>query len=100
MKGIPALSRARLFDFVSAAVDADRTADTRSESPAGSISPAADDGALEQSGRAILLVPLADYAAARDALTSGEHALLSVTSSGKIRLVRERLGLPRRRKRR
>jgi len=44
-------------------------------------------------GKAILRVRLAAYPAWREALVG--PALTSVTASGKIRLVRERMGLPK-----
>lgn len=42
-------------------------------------------------GKAIIRVPLQKYADARERFNNGK--LLSITSSGKIKLVRERLGI-------
>jgi hypothetical protein len=57
----------------------------------------------EKVGVAILRVSLQDYPDLRQALEAANanetHGLRSVTSSGKIRLVRQRLGLPKPRRR-
>lgn len=51
----------------------------------------------ENAGVAILQVSLQDYPDLRQALQAANeaHGLRSLTSSGKIRLVRQRLGLPK-----
>jgi hypothetical protein len=51
----------------------------------------------ENAGVAILQVSLQDYPDLRQALEAANeaHGLRSLTSSGKIRLVRQRLGLPK-----
>ena len=47
-------------------------------------------------GFAIICVLLSQYQEVRNVLDSGDgHGLTSITSSGKIRLVRERLGIPK-----
>lgn len=47
-------------------------------------------------GFAIICVLLSQYEEVRSVLESGaDHGLISITSSGKIRLVRERLGIPK-----
>ena len=47
-------------------------------------------------GFAIICVLLSQYDEVRNVLESGDdHGLVSITSSGKIRLVRERLGIPK-----
>jgi len=47
-------------------------------------------------GFAIICVLLSQYQEVRNVLESGDgHGLTSITSSGKIRLVRERLGIPK-----
>ena len=47
-------------------------------------------------GFAIICVLLSQYKDVRNVLESGDdHGLMSLTSSGKIRLVRERLGMPK-----
>ena len=47
-------------------------------------------------GFAIICVLLSQYDEVRNVLESGDdHGLVSITSSGKIRLVRERLGMPK-----
>jgi hypothetical protein len=51
-------------------------------------------------GLAIFRLPLPDCVAARDALNQTDSLFSPLTTSGKIRLVRERLGLPIRRRRR
>lgn len=51
-------------------------------------------------GFAIVCVLLSQYNGVRNVLESGDvHGLISLTSSGKIRLVRERLGMPKPRRR-
>jgi hypothetical protein len=51
-------------------------------------------------GFAIICVLLSQYNDVRNVLESGDvHGLISLTSSGKIRLVRERLGMPKPRRR-
>lgn len=51
-------------------------------------------------GFAIICVLLSQYKDVRGVLESGNvHGLISLTSSGKIRLVRERLGMPKPRRR-
>lgn len=44
-------------------------------------------------GFAIICVPLSDYEAARAFFSSADTMFRSISSSGKIRLVRERMGL-------
>ncbi len=47
-------------------------------------------------GFAIICILLSQYEEVRNVLESGDnHGLRSLTSSGKIRLVRKRLGLPK-----
>ena len=47
-------------------------------------------------GFAVICVLLSQYGEVRSVLESGDgHGLISLTSSGKIRLVRERLGIPK-----
>ena len=54
----------------------------------------------DETGFAIVSVLLSQYEEVRKVLASNEsHGLTSITSSGKIRLVRERLGLPKPRRR-
>jgi hypothetical protein len=53
-----------------------------------------------RNGLAIFSLPLADCAAARDVLNQNDSLFVTLTTSGKIRLVRERLGVPIRRRRR
>jgi len=49
---------------------------------------------LDDVGFAIICVLLSQYEEVRNVLESGDgHDLISITSSGKIRLVRERLGI-------
>ena len=51
-------------------------------------------------GQAIVRLPLSVYKVSRSTLESGVNGVRSLTASGKIRLVRERLGIeppPRRR---
>ena len=51
---------------------------------------------VDEVGFAIICVLLSQYDDVRNVLESGDdHALISITSSGKIRLVRERLGIPK-----
>jgi hypothetical protein len=51
-------------------------------------------------GKAIIRIPLDDYNNARSILQEGVQGIKSVTSSGKIKLVRERLGLEVKRRKR
>ena len=54
----------------------------------------------DEVGYAVVCVPLSAYADVRNVFESdNSHGLTSITSSGKIRLVRERLGLPKPRRR-
>ena len=51
---------------------------------------------VDEVGFAIISVLLSQYEEVRNILDSGNgHDLISITSSGKIRLVRERLGIPK-----
>ena len=51
---------------------------------------------VDEVGFAIICVLLSQYIEVRNILDSGDgHGLMSITSSGKIRLVRERLGIPK-----
>ena len=53
-------------------------------------------GCRDDVGVAIVRVLLSDYEDVRALLESGKQDIVaSITSSGKIRLVRERLGLPK-----
>ena len=51
-------------------------------------------------GKAIIRIPLESYEEAKSILKDGFNGLISQTSSGKIRLVRERMGIKISRKRR
>ena len=51
-------------------------------------------------GQAIIRIPLESYNSAKSVLEGGCKGLVSKTSSGKIRLVRERLGIKVSRKKR
>ena len=51
-------------------------------------------------GKAIIRIPLENYNSARPILQEGIQGIVSTTSSGKIKLVRERLGLEVKRRKR
>jgi hypothetical protein len=51
-------------------------------------------------GKAIIRIPLESYEEAKSILKEGFNGLISQTSSGKIRLVRERMGIKVSRKKR
>ncbi len=51
-------------------------------------------------GHAIIRIPLQSYSSAKSILEAGCDGLVSQTSSGKIRLVRERMGIKVSRKKR
>ena len=70
----------RLYDFHQAQTDVARHACLYSQIE-------------EVVGFAIICLPLSDYEAARAFFSSADTMFRSISSSGKIRLVRERLGL-------
>ena len=70
----------RLYDFHQAQSDVARHARLHSQ-------------IKKDVGFAIICVPLSDYEAARAFFSSADTMFRSISSSGKIRLVRERMGL-------
>jgi hypothetical protein len=121
MAEIPALSRARLYDFFSlknihandgnGGVDElGRSTESENIPIKGTRLSVTSDNETETGlnlpeedqdrGLAIFRLPLSDCAAARQALSQNDSLFQPLTTSGKIRLVRDRLGLPIRRHRR
>ena len=116
----PTLSHARLYDFVPRKeilatpennIDDGVTKATKPQiqNTIGDLSAVIDDDLVVEEvlskrnhefGLAIFRLPLVDYSAARDELNQNKSLFKALTSSGKIRLVRERLGLPIRHRRR